>query len=188
MSAALVELWPLAVGLLGLGLGLTLWWVFRRKARGAPRARLERAAERLLSDVLLPHAETGQIHVGYILLTRNAILVLDLREANGHVFGSEAMQEWTVLDRNRRFTFANPLPLLYDRIAAVKRIVPDLPVRGLVLFGAGSQFSKGFPPHVMRFDDLVRELEADRGVTAEGTSADALASAWTALEAASRGV
>ena len=62
---------------------------------------------------------TDRIHIDYLLLTRQGVIVLDVRDVAGHVFGSEPMQEWTVLGRKRRFTFANPLPQLYDRMAAV---------------------------------------------------------------------
>jgi len=39
------------------------------------------------------------------------------------------MSDWTVMGRGRRFTFDNPQPALYDRIAAVKALVGDVPVR-----------------------------------------------------------
>jgi len=157
-------------------------YVHRRRAAARPLARLSRASQRMLSDVLLPHTESVHIHVGHLLLAPTGIMVVDLRDVAGHIFGSEAMQEWTVLDRSRRSTFPNPLPRLYDRIAAVRRIVPDLPVKGLVVFTDRAVFSKGFPPYVRLLDDLLRELEA--GATAgDGVAVGVLDAAWTALAA-----
>jgi hypothetical protein len=162
MDPATRNLLVLAAAALVFTVGLAYWWWRRRRAAQAPMARLARASDAVLTNVLLPHTETGQIHIAMLLRHRAGISVVDLREARGHVFGSEAMQEWTVLDGSRRYTFANPLPLLYDRVAAVRRVVPDVAVRGLVVFTAGAQFSKGYPPHVSMLDALVAELDGIR--------------------------
>jgi hypothetical protein len=143
-------------------LGAGGWWYWRRRAAGQVPARLRQLSDALLAGVVLPDADDGRIHIDYLLLTRQGLLVLDVRDVAGHVFGSEPMQEWTVLGRNRRFTFINPLPQLYDRMAAVRRLVPDVPVRGLVAFTSRAEFSKGFPPNVLMFATLCAELEAAR--------------------------
>ena len=137
------------------------WYVRHRSAMSIP-ARLRRAGDDLLAGVLIPNADTGQIHVDFALLTRHGIMIVDVRDIAGHVFGSETMQDWTVLGRNQRFTFSNPLPALYDRVAAVRRLLPDIPVRGYVAFTARADFSKGFPPNVVMLEALLGELAAAR--------------------------
>jgi len=179
---------PLAIALgvmalLGLAGAGTWWYLRRRRSRSIP-ARLQRASDALLSAVLLPHVEGGYIHVEHILLTRQGLIVLELRDITGHVFGSEAMQEWTVLDHSRRSTFANPLPALYDRMAAVRRLVPEVPVRALVAFTSGACFSKGFPPNVVMLDGLLAELGGMAADAADGVPAELLASAWSRLSGA----
>jgi hypothetical protein len=73
------------------------------------------------------------------------------------------MQEWTVISSERRFTFANPQPALYDRIAAVREIVREVPVAGRILFLDGALFTKGVPSLVCQFDDLLQDFaEIDR--------------------------
>lgn len=175
--------WPLLVGGAALaigGLAAAAWWFVRRQRAGSIPARLRRAAEDLLSGVLIPHVEGGQIHLEHVILTRQGIVVVDLRDAAGHVFGSESMQEWTVLARNQRYTFANPLPALYDRLAAVRRLVPDVPVRGLVVFKPGAIFSKGFPPNVALLDGLLEEI-GRVGEVPVAPAGEALADAWRRL-------
>jgi len=44
------------------------------------------------------------------------------------------MSDWTVMGRGRRYTFDNPQPALYDRIAAVKALVGDVPVEDACCF------------------------------------------------------
>lgn len=156
-----------------------VWYVRHRSAMSIP-ARLRRAGDDLLAGVLIPNADTGQIHVDFALLTRHGIMIVDVRDIAGHVFGSETMQDWTVLGRNQRFTFSNPLPALYDRVAAVRRLLPDIPVRGYVAFTARADFSKGFPPNVIMLEALLGELAAARS-SAHGPPAELLQSAWSRL-------
>jgi hypothetical protein len=159
------------------------WWLLarRRRARSLP-VRLGKACDDLLASVLVPNGEAGHIHIEYALLTPREIVILDTRDVEGNVFGSEAMQEWTVLARNRRFTFANPLPALYDRLAAVKRLLPDVPVAGYVGFTQRATFSKGQPPNVVMLDhwiDGVRDPAAVADVDTE-----VLRAAWKRLRSA----
>jgi hypothetical protein len=65
------------------------------------------------------------------------------------------MAEWTVIGKKGRFTFPNPLGTLYDRVAALRQLVRDVPVAGHVLFGGGADFSKGRPRDVVSPADLV---------------------------------
>ncbi len=74
------------------------------------------------------------------------------------VFGSDKMEEWTVISQDRRFTFSNPQHALYDRIAAVRQIVREVPVAGRVLFLDGAEFTKGVPGMVTTLDELMEEF------------------------------
>jgi hypothetical protein len=135
------------------GLLLRLW--HRRRAARGVAARLRQVCDDMLTGVLLPDPDLGPIHLEFLLFTRHGVTVVDIREAHGNVFGSEGMQEWTVLSGNRRYTFANPLPALHDRIAAIRRLLPEMPVQGYVAFNSGADFSKGRPPNVIVLDELI---------------------------------
>lgn len=163
-------------------IALAAWLVARRRAARSVTQRLRRAGDGLLAGFLLPNAEAGAIHVDFAVLTRQGIVVVIVREATGHVFGSDTMNEWTVLAASRRYTFPNPLPGLYDRIAAVRRVLPETPVRGVVAFTAGAEFSKGSPPDVVMLDTLLAELAAARESPA-AVPAEQLHAAWEKLAA-----
>ena len=63
----------------------------------------------------------------------------------------------------RRFTFANPQPALFDRVAAVRQVVRDVPVEGRILFLDGAEFTKGVPDLVRLPDELRNEFgEVDK--------------------------
>jgi hypothetical protein len=68
------------------------------------------------------------------------------------------MQEWTVISEERRYTFPNPQEALYDRIAAVRHIVRQVPVAGRILFLDGAEFTKGVPSLVINLDQLLAEF------------------------------
>jgi hypothetical protein len=172
------------VALLAAGAGVA-WWLARRRAARSLPARLRQACDDVLHGVLVPNAEAGQIHLDYVLLTRSGIVVVDVRDVAGNVFGSETMQEWTVLAQNRRDTFANPLPPLYDRVAAVRRIVPDLPVRGVVAFTPRATFTKGLPPNVTLVEGLLAELAAARA-SPDALPSELLQAGWATLRGAAQ--
>lgn len=135
---------------------LVAWLVYRRFF--APKTGLENVlndiAYERLDGVILPNGDDGVIQIDHLLLTSRGLLVLHIKEAPGKVFGADKMQEWTVMAADRRYTFSNPQPALYDRIAAVRQVVRDVPVEGRILFLDGAEFTKGVPELVCLLDEL----------------------------------
>jgi len=159
---------------LGLGALLLLlialaYWGFRSYQRRARRrqllARLERVAFEAVHQVLVPDGMGGFIHIDHLLLTPRGVLVLDTRRVPGLIFGGDQMSDWTVMGRGRRFTFDNPQPALYDRIAAVKALTGEAPVEGRLLFSNVGKFTKGIPKWVLMLDGIEVEFPVvDRGM------------------------
>ena len=115
-------------------------------------ARLGRIAFDAAHQILVPDGMGGFIHIDHLLLTLRGVLVLDTRRVAGLIFGGDQMSDWTVMGRGHRFTFDNPQPALYDRIAAVKALVGDTPVEGRLLFSNVGKFTKGIPKWVLMLD------------------------------------
>src|ERR1700753_2072846 len=130
----------------------------RRARRKSLLARLERVASAAAHQVLVPDGMGGFIHIDHILLTPRGILILDTRRVAGLIFGGDQMSDWTVMGRSHRYTFDNPQPALYDRIAAVKAIVGEVPVEGRLLFSNVGKFTKGIPKWVMMLDSIEVEF------------------------------
>jgi hypothetical protein len=129
----------------------------RRARRKSLLARLDRVAYEAVHQVLVPDGMGGFIHIDHLLLTPRGVLILDTRRVAGLIFGGDQMSDWTVIGR-RRFTFDNPQPALYDRIAAVKALVGDFPVEGRLLFSNLGKFTKGMPKYVMMLDGIEVEF------------------------------
>lgn len=145
-----------------LGVGVVLLAVFVWRRFFGRRDALERALAEIsyerIENLVIPGADEGEILVDQLLLTSKGLLILETKDVEGVVFGGDKMSDWTVIAEDRRYTFRNPQPALYDRIAAVRQIVRQVPVDGRVLFLDGAEFTKGVPSLVCDLDELVREF------------------------------
>ena len=143
------------VALLAAALVASIAWLWLRRRSPPLSQALQDVSIDRLQNVLVPDGMGGQIQVEHLLLTANGLVVIDVKEFEGTIFAGDRMAEWTVIGRRGRFTFPNPIGTLYDRVAALKQIVRDVPVVGFVLFGAGADFTKGRPKDVVLPAELV---------------------------------
>jgi hypothetical protein len=173
--------WTLPVLLVVAGLvGGVLWWRATAVRREMERA-LAAAAIAQLRELVIPDGVDGQTYLECLLLTPRGLLVLDLRDVRGAVFGAEKMDEWTVLDGVKRFTFRNPLFALHDRVAALRHHVGDaVPVDGRILFSSRGRFPKGKPPLSLTLAELAAEVERLGGPRGAGVE-DPVQRAWDEL-------
>ncbi len=151
---------PWLLPLIGVGL-LSLSWALYRLAQGKAES-LEGAIAEISFDriegLIIPSADEGEILIDCLLLTSKGLLILEVKDAQGIVFGGNKLQDWIVINNDRRYTFSNPQPALYNRIAAVREIVRQVPVAGRILFLDEAQFTKGVPDLVTGTADLVADF------------------------------
>lgn len=172
---------------IAIGLGLAaLWrWYLQRRRQRALHETVTSIALEHLKDVLVPDAGGGVVHVDYVLLTIRGLVVLDIRDVRGNVFGSDQMSEWTVMGRSRRTTFTNPQSALYDRIASVRQFAGQVPVDGRIVFMRRAAFPKGLPRFTVGIDSLISEFPLGDRDAAERAAA-AYRPAWEALKEQAR--
>ena len=142
-----------AVGLLLLA-GVWLAWRLLRDGRSPFDQVLDDIGFDRIEGLVVPNADEGEIMLDYVLLTTQGLLVLEVKDIEGTVFGGDKLKQWTVMSKERRFTFNNPQPALYDRVAAIKEIVREVPVSGRILFPFGAEFAKGVPDLVTNLHQL----------------------------------
>ncbi|MGB5257285.1 MAG: nuclease-related domain-containing protein [Woeseiaceae bacterium] len=151
---------PWLMPVLGIVALLLVWLVYRYvRGRTSPLQRAFNAisVERI-ENLVIPSADEGEIQIDQLLLTSKGLLIVDVKDVQGTVFGSDKMQDWAVISNERRYTFSNPQPMLFDRIAAVRQVVREVPVAGRLLFLDGAEFTKGVPGLVCTLDDLLAEF------------------------------
>jgi len=164
---------------------IVAWWLRRRylaPARVLAR-RLRAISADMLVNVIIPDGMGGEIHVDHLLLTADGLLLLDFKDVRGTVFAGAQLDTWTAMEPGSRITFDNPIPVLQDRIAAVSRLAPDVPIHAQVVFEKDAEFPKGHPPTVITFDALYEALAAkpDEGRRA---AADVFGTQWAQIKAA----
>ena len=163
-------------------------WIWYRRRVGGNRLRkvLSEISHDRIDGLLIPNGDDGEIEIDHLLLTSQGLLIVDIKEAVGTVFGSDKMMEWTVIGDERRYTFPNPQTALYDRIAAVRHIVRQVPVAGRILFLDGADFTKGVPGMVSNLDELLEEFgESDKAVAK--VKVDAFKPHWDLIRKAALG-
>jgi hypothetical protein len=177
--------YPTAAGVVVAALlawGIIIWR--KHRAHQEIEATIDSIAYDVLRNVLVPNGMDGQITLQYLLLTERGLIVLDLLERPGAIFGGDQMVEWTSIGKKRRYTFRNPQHLLYDRLAAVKLLAGNTPVDGRVVFTMRSSFPKGKSTYVLRIDELKNEFAVvDRN---RGNVAAAFANVWNNVKKAAQ--
>jgi hypothetical protein len=128
----------------------------RRDARRV--ARVTAGSADFLRNVLIPDGNGGDFHLDFVLLTSRGVVVIDMRDIQGIVFGGDQMTDWTLMAGARRTTFVNPQSGLYDRIASVKAVAGDTPVEGRIVFTKSAKFPKGLPRFTVMLESVAAEF------------------------------
>ncbi|WP_126456472.1 nuclease-related domain-containing protein [Sulfuriflexus mobilis] len=134
-----------------------------------------------LADILVPDSVDGEVWIDYLLLTDGGLLVLDIRDYTGNLFGGESINEWTQLIGVKSHKFNNPLLELPARIQAVQALAGDIPVTGQVVFTRRGHFPKGLPEGVCMVDEVYERLS---GFLRPALPESRLDEAWSVVSAA----
>jgi len=172
------------VALLATAIFFGWTWLQQVRARKAIDNVISSVAYDELRNVLLPTGTGDQIHVHYLLLTQHGLLVIDLFDVQGVIFAGEKMGQWSVFGPKRHFTFTNPLPMLEDRVMAVKQLAGEVPVEGRIVFSMRGEFPKGRPDAVLRLDALQDEFPLVE--RSPGGIAAAFAPVWERIQQAAQ--
>ena len=150
----------IVAGIAGLGAALFYAWRWdqRRRMRTIRAFAVTSCGFDHLRDVLVPDGQGSALHVDFLLLTARGVIVIDLRDIAGNIFGGDQMSDWTVMHRSQRYTFINPQTGLYDRIAAVRALAQGMPVDGRIVFTSRGRFPKGLPRHTLMLDSMPSEF------------------------------
>lgn len=169
-------IWAAALsGLLAMALlGLYAW---RRYINRHPVACvLKRLGALYVRNLVVPDGVGGTIQTDFLVLLRGGVLVLDVKNYRGVLFGSENAPLWSQMIKSRSYKFANPLPENVFRVQSVQQLLPGVPVSGRVVFTRDAQFPRDIPAGVSMLDTLVEDL----GIFA-GTASLQYLDAWKRL-------
>ena len=142
------------------------------------RKAIRRLGVRSIENIHLPDGTDGEVTIEYLLLGRDAILVVGVMRFEGQIFGSSHTDQWTQVINRRSYKFDNPDQYLQRQINAVRQIAPGASVRGWHLFGHGAKFPKDKPERVLLLNDIRSLPKRPR----RGDIPKQLSSAWKQIE------
>ena len=143
-------------GLFLLGIFVVLIFIKRKRSVSDPLTNLiNKISIESLSNIILFDDMDGEIHIEYLLLTIRGLVILDVKASTGAVFGGNQLDEWAILTGQKRISIQNPQGPLYNRMAALRLLVRDIPVLGHILFIQGADFSRDRPDNVILPEELL---------------------------------
>ena len=93
------DYWPLFIvaGTLLPGLLFVFYLVRRRRSALTLRRVARSIAVEWERNLVIPDGLDGEIQIDHLMLTHKGLLVLDLKEVEGNIFGGDRMDEWTAI-------------------------------------------------------------------------------------------
>ena len=149
----------------------------RRRNRRLLRKTIRAISHDYIENVVVPDGLDGKIQIDYLLLTTRGLLVLDVKDVGGVVFAGSSLDRWAVIDGTEHFKIGNPIGPSLARVMAVKRLTPDLPVHGRIVFTHETEFHGDDLPQVVSIEELRAQFEASREAAAD-SPIDAFYGEW----------
>jgi len=145
-----------------LGFCLVFWLIARLLQKNKETNKIKKIIKefgvKYIQNASLPDGVDGFIFIDFLLLTSKGILVVDVLNLNGFLFGGDAVDEWTQMIGHKSYKFNNPLPINQQHILAVSAQIADVPVYGRVVFTSLGNFPKGIPDGVSPANSFQKDM------------------------------
>lgn len=149
-----LALWWVIPFLLFLALLRTPWFkgiVGESFVKIAARVNLPKETYHRIHNVTLPTPD-GTTQIDHIFVSRFGVFVIETKNMNGWIFGSERQAKWTQKIYRNNFSFQNPLRQNYKHVKALEAAldIPAEAIHSVVVFTGESTFKTPMPPNVTR--------------------------------------
>ena len=176
-----------AYAIIGIAVLLIVFFNRARLLRRFREWRLQRGLDRIgveqIIDFTCPDGLDDFYTIERLALTPSAILLISYKPYDGHIYCAERIDEWTQVVGQKSFKFTNPLFELENQITALRLVIGNVPIRGVLFFGYGTVFPKGHPEAVLQLDSLPVEFSREPGRPV----GDDLRAAWTLIKSRQTG-
>jgi len=164
MNAAYLE------GVLAVLVGLAVWSgvpFYRRLVR--PRIKGWQGEKRLqellelfefeaVHNVYVPNAEGELAQVDHIVKFQNTLGVVETKNFSGEIFAVEYAKSWVQTINGHDYKFPNPLGQAKRQVEHLKNMLPDINIRGTVVYAGDATFTVDTPNDVFTFDEFRHDL------------------------------
>ena len=114
-----------------------------------------------LHNVTLPTAD-GSTQIDHLIFSPYGLFVLETKNYQGWIFGSERQSQWTQQIFKKRSRFQNPLRQNYKHTKAIQELLGVAPehVHSVIAFVGDCEFKTEMPPQVTRGDGFVSHIQS----------------------------
>lgn len=101
-------------------------------------------------DIIIP-SSNGTSQIDHILVSKFGIFIVETKNKDGWIFGSEDQPQWTQVIYGKKYQFQNPLKQAYRQ----KKVLADFlhinqsSIRTVVFFVGNCKFKTELPPNVL---------------------------------------
>jgi hypothetical protein len=124
---------------------------------------LDKRKYRLVKNVTLPSGD-GTTQIDHIIVSKFGVFVVETKNMNGWIFGSEREATWTQKFRGSSRQFQNPLRQNYKHAATLSQLLelPAEKIKSVVVFIGDAKIKTQVPPNVTIAAGYVRYIKAQR--------------------------
>lgn len=122
----------------------------------------------LLNDLYIPKEDGTTTQIDHILITKTGLFVIETKNYNGWILGTENSQYWTQVIYKRNEKFYNPIWQNSGHIKSLKAylgdIIEDISVHSVIVFGkqATLKFNEPFKKaKVIKSNELLAVVKGD---------------------------
>lgn len=136
-------------------------WRGERAVQNTIRRQLDPLAYVDLHNVTLPTPD-GSTQIDHLIFSPYGLFVLETKNYQGWIFGSERQAQWTQQIYKKRSPFQNPLRQNYKHTKALQSLLDITPeqVHSVIAFVGDCEFKTEMPPQVTRGDGFIRHIQS----------------------------
>ena len=127
--------------------------------------RLDSNVYKIIRNVMLP-ADDATTQMDHVVVSRFGIFVIETKNYQGWIFGSENDAQWTQQIFKKKSRFQNPLRQNYKHTATLADLtgIPHDYFKSVVVFGGDATFKTEMPANVIHAGDLIEFIRAQTKV------------------------
>ena len=141
------------------------WWG-ERKVRKWLQQGLNPQDYQCVHNITLRLADGSTTQIDHVVISPYGMFVLETKNFQGWIFGSEKQPTWTQSIYRHRSSFPNPLHQNWRHIKALEEVlqVPLQHLHSVVVFAGDSSFKTEMPAHVTQGSDCVAYIQRQQQV------------------------
>ena len=137
-------------------------WRGERAVQAAIRRQLDPLVYVDMHNVTLPTADGGSTQIDHLIFSPYGLFVLETKNYQGWIFGTEKQREWTQQIFRKRSRFQNPLRQNYKHIKTLQSLLDIAPehLHSVIAFVGDCEFKTEMPAHVTRGLGFVGHIQS----------------------------